>query len=59
VYEDEPRIHPGLVTHPRTVLLPHLGSATEATRLAMAGLVAENIAAVLVGREAVTPVRSG
>lgn len=59
VYEDEPRVHPGLLAHPRTVCLPHLGSATEATRLAMARLVAENIAAVLAGREAVTPVRSG
>ena len=56
VYEDEPRVHPGLLGHPRTVLLPHLGSATDATRLAMARLVAENLGAVLEGKPPITPV---
>jgi glyoxylate reductase len=56
VYEDEPRVHSRLLAHPRTVLLPHLGSATEAARTAMARLVAENLHAVLAGRPAVTPV---
>jgi glyoxylate reductase len=58
VYEDEPRVHPRLLAHPRTVLLPHLGSATDKTRLAMARLVAENLLAVLAGRPAPTPVES-
>lgn len=56
VYEDEPRVHPALLAHPRSVLLPHLGSATDATRLSMARLVAENLSAVLAGRSAITPV---
>jgi lactate dehydrogenase-like 2-hydroxyacid dehydrogenase len=34
-----------------TVLLPHIGSATTATRNAMARLCAENVIAVLDGRE--------
>ncbi len=32
VYTEEPRIHPRLLAAPRTVLLPHIGSATEETR---------------------------
>ena len=36
---------------PNTVLLPHVGSATGATRDAMAQLVAENVIAVIEGRE--------
>lgn len=49
VYEDEPRVHPGLVASPYAVLLPHVGSATTATRLAMARLAASGVAAVLRG----------
>jgi glyoxylate reductase len=59
VYEDEPRVHPRLLAHSRTVLLPHLGSATDATRLAMARLMADNLSAVLAGRPTPTPVRQG
>ena len=28
VYENEPAVHPGLVAHPRAMLLPHLGTYT-------------------------------
>ncbi|HEX8004652.1 MAG TPA: D-glycerate dehydrogenase [Mycobacteriales bacterium] len=49
VYEDEPRVHPGLLASPYAVLLPHVGSATSATRLAMARLAASGVAAVLRG----------
>ncbi|MBB3878931.1 2-hydroxyacid dehydrogenase [Sphingomonas pseudosanguinis] len=35
VYEHEPVVHPGLLAHPRAVLLPHLGSATIEARTAM------------------------
>ena len=41
---------------PNTVLLPHLGSATGATRDAMARLCVENVIAVIEGREPLTPV---
>jgi glyoxylate reductase len=56
VYEDEPHVSPGLRQLPNTVLLPHLGSATGATRDAMARLCAENVIAVIEGREPLTPV---
>jgi len=50
VYEDEPRMAAGLAESPRTLLLPHLGSATHATRAAMARIAAENLVAVLRGQ---------
>jgi glyoxylate reductase len=49
VYEDEPRMAEGLADCPNTVLLPHLGSATVATRAAMARIAAENLCAALRG----------
>jgi len=49
VYEREPAVHPRLLGAPRTVLLPHIGSATVGTRTAMARLAATNAAAVLAG----------
>jgi glyoxylate reductase len=56
VYEDEPRLAPGLTELPNVVLLPHLGSATTATRQKMSQMVAENVLAVLAGREPPNPV---
>ena len=49
VYEQEPEVHPRLLAAPRTVLLPHLGSATVATRTAMARLACESVRAILAG----------
>jgi glyoxylate reductase len=51
VYEAEPAIHPGLLTAPRVVLLPHIGSATRATRTRMARLACEGVCEVLAGRK--------
>ncbi len=51
VYEDEPHVPAELRELPNTVLLPHVGSATAATRDAMARLCAENVIAVIEGRE--------
>ena len=56
VYEDEPNVPPELRALPNTVLLPHVGSATGATRDAMARLCAENVIAVIEGREPPAPV---
>jgi glyoxylate reductase len=50
VFEHEPHVHPGLLNLPNVVLAPHVGSATAATRLAMAMLAAENLLAALEGR---------
>jgi glyoxylate reductase len=52
VYENEPAVHPGLVAQPNVVLLPHLGSATQETRIRMGRICLDNIAAVLSGRPA-------
>jgi glyoxylate reductase len=56
VYEHEPQLSPGLTELPNVVLLPHLGSATTATRQRMSQMTAENVLAVLAGREPPNPV---
>lgn len=58
VFEEEPSVHEGLIERDDVVLLPHLGSATVETRQAMADLAADNVLAVLAGKEPVTPVTS-
>jgi glyoxylate reductase len=56
VYAEEPAIHPRLLTAPRTVLLPHIGSATRDTRRRMAATAIANVQYVLHGEPPVTPV---
>ncbi len=50
VFEREPAIEPGLLTNPRAVLAPHLGSATITARRGMARLALGSIRDVLDGR---------
>ncbi|MBE0636786.1 D-glycerate dehydrogenase [Candidatus Bipolaricaulota bacterium] len=57
VFEHEPAVHPGLLTHRKHVVLaPHLGSATTDTRRAMATIAIDNVLAVLAGEPPLTPV---
>ena len=49
VYEKEPQLSPGLSELDNVVLIPHLGSATQQTRNAMAEIVADNVIAALQG----------
>ena len=49
VFEREPDVHPRLLAAPRAVLLPHVGSASVATRTRMARVAAEGVRAVLAG----------
>ncbi len=51
VFEREPEVHPRLLAAPRTVLLPHIGSASVATRTRMARFACEGAVAVLAGTE--------
>jgi glyoxylate reductase len=51
VYEDEPRLAPGLVDLPNVVLLPHIGSATHETRDEMGRMCARAVIAVLTGNQ--------
>ncbi len=51
VYEREPEVQPRLIASPRAALLPHIGSASVATRTRMAQVAAENVRAVLAGEQ--------
>ena len=55
VFEGEPSVHPGLLSVPNIVLTPHIASATSGTRRAMAMVAADNLIAVLTGKEPLTP----
>jgi glyoxylate reductase len=56
VFEEEPKIHPGLLPLKNVTLAPHIASASYDTRLAMATLAVRNCLAVLDGKPAITPV---
>ena len=56
VFEDEPRIHPGLVPLRNVTLAPHVASASSDTRISMATLAVRNCLAVLDGKPPLTPV---
>lgn len=51
VYEHEPRIDPALLAMPNVVLTPHMGSAIKEVREIMANVVADNILALLEGKQ--------
>jgi glyoxylate reductase len=50
VFEREPEVHPKLLAAPRAVLLPHVGSASVATRTRMARVACDGVVAVLAGK---------
>jgi len=54
VFEEEPKIHPGLMEDERVVLLPHIGTATWETQRDMELLVLENLKAAAQGKELLT-----
>ncbi|HLN08774.1 MAG TPA: D-glycerate dehydrogenase [Xanthobacteraceae bacterium] len=51
VFEREPKMNPALWKMPNVVLTPHLGSAVTELRDVMANIVADNILAILDGRQ--------
>jgi len=56
VFEGEPKVHPDLLGLANVVLTPHIASATDRTRRAMADLAADNLIAALTGGQPPTPV---
>ena len=50
VFEEEPKVHPRLLSAPNTLLLPHIASATHRTRENIGMLAAEAIVSVLQGK---------
>jgi len=56
VFDEEPKIHPGLLPLTNVVMAPHIASASFDTRLAMSTLAVKNCLAVLEGKPPLTPV---
>jgi glyoxylate reductase len=50
VFEREPEVHPGLLELDNVTIVPHLGTATLETRVAMGMTAAANVLAALEGR---------
>ncbi|KAJ5294909.1 hypothetical protein N7508_009730 [Penicillium antarcticum] len=54
VYESEPEIEPGLVSNPRVMLLPHIGTMTYETQKEMEILVLDNLRSAVEKGELIT-----
>jgi gluconate 2-dehydrogenase len=54
VFEGEPSVHPDLLAVSNVVLTPHIASATQPTRQAMAQLAADNLIGFLMHGKAIT-----
>ncbi len=57
VFENEPALDPRFLALDNVLLTPHIGSASQATRLKMAMLAVDNLIAVLGGQAPPSPVR--
>ena len=57
VYEEEPRVHPGLLALENVTLLPHLGTAALEVRVDMGMMAADNLIAWNEGRDLPNRVR--
>ncbi|KAK3323400.1 D-isomer specific 2-hydroxyacid dehydrogenase [Cercophora scortea] len=51
VYEEEPKIHPGLLENPRVLLVPHMGTYTVETHQKMEEWAISNVAMALESRQ--------
>lgn len=56
VFENEPVVHPGLLSHPRCVLLPHIGTYTNESQYKMEKLVLDNLVKAIEEDTLLTPV---
>jgi glyoxylate reductase len=50
VFEEEPKIHPGLVENDKVILLPHMGTWTQETQEKMEVWVIDNIRSAMQGK---------
>ena len=58
VFEDEPKVHPVLLTMQQVLLTPHIGGGTVESREQARQLSVDNVVAVLKGLAPLTPVNS-
>ncbi|KAG0344096.1 hypothetical protein BG004_004744 [Podila humilis] len=58
VFEFEPKVHEGLLKHPRCTLLPHMGTYCEETTMDMENLALRNTKKFLMHGEAISPINS-
>lgn len=56
VFEEEPKVHPGLVDNPHVMLLPHMGTWTFETQEKMELFVVENVKSALEKGKLLAPV---
>lgn len=56
VFEEEPKIHPGLMENENVVLLPHIGTATWETQKDMELLVLDNLKSAIEGKGLITQI---
>lgn len=56
VYEEEPKVHPGLLKNPHVMLLPHMGTWTVETQTKMEEWTISNVRSALEKEELISPV---
>lgn len=56
VFEEEPRVHPGLIANPNVMLLPHMGTWTVETQTKMEVWCIENVRGAVEKGALVSPV---
>ena len=56
VFEQEPKVHPDLLTFPNVAVTPHLGGGTHESRVAAAETAVANVLAVLQGGSPAAPI---
>jgi glyoxylate reductase len=56
VFEDEPKVHPGLIANPHVMLLPHMGTWTVETQTKMEVWCIENVRSAIQTGKLMSPV---
>lgn len=56
VFEEEPKVHPGLIKNPNVMLLPHLGTYTVETMEKMEAWTISNLKSAVEARKLLSPV---